>query len=58
MFEREGITASKGREILEFLKSNRDELREFSLRTAMKVCQLVKSHPEDWSRMSRILLCR
>ncbi len=58
MFLREGITASKGQEILSFLKQHRDELREFSLRTAMKVCQLMKSHPEDWSRMSRILLCR
>ena len=58
MFEREGITQQKGQEILTFLKQNRDELREFSLRTAMKVCQLMKSHPQDWMRMSRVLLCR
>ena len=58
MFLREGVPEKLGKEILHFLKENRDELREFSLRTAMKVIQLVKANPEDWKKMSQVLLCR
>jgi len=58
MFAREGVSDKVGEEIIGFLKMNRDNLREFSLRTAMKLCQLAKSHPKDWQHMGRVLLCR
>jgi predicted ATPase len=58
MFAREGVTDAVGTRILGFVKQYRDELRELSLRTTMKLCQLAKSHPGDWERMGRVLLCR
>jgi hypothetical protein len=58
MFEREGVPAKLGDDILNFLKQHRDELREFSLRTCLKVIQLVKCHPQDWEKMAQVLLCR
>mgnify|MGYP003346468964 CR=1 FL=1 len=58
MFAREGVTDAVGTRILGFVKQYRDELRELSLRTTMKLCQLAKSHPADWERMGRVLLCR
>jgi hypothetical protein len=58
MFQREGVTAPVGVAIMHFLKQHRDDLREYSLRTVMKLCSLAKSHPGDWERMGRVLLLR
>jgi hypothetical protein len=58
MFRREGVTVEVGEEILDFLRLNRDELRELSLRTVMKATSLVKTHPVDWKKMARVLLLR
>jgi hypothetical protein len=58
LFVREGVKAEVGEKILSFIKKHRDDLRELSLRTAMKLCALAKSHPNDWERMGRILLTR
>jgi len=58
MFQREGVTAAVGAHIMQFLKQHRDDLREYSLRTVMKLCGLARSHPGDWPRMGRVLLLR
>lgn len=58
MFEREQVAPDLGKVILRFLREHRDELREYSLRTCMKVIQLAKCHPQDWEKMGRVLLCR
>ena len=57
MFAKENVSEAVGRDILAFLKSNRDDLREYSLRTAVKLCGLAKSH-HDWKDMAQVLLCR
>ena len=57
MFLKENVSEAVGRDILAFLKSNRDDLREYSLRTAVKLCGLAKSH-HDWKDMAQVLLCR
>ena len=57
MFAKENVSEDVGRDILAFLKSNRDDLREYSLRTAVKLCGLAKSH-HDWKDMAQVLLCR
>ena len=57
MFAKEHVSEAVGRDILAFLKKNRDDLREYSLRTAVKLCQLAKSH-HDWKDMAQVLLCR
>jgi hypothetical protein len=58
LFAREGISEEMGDRILGFLDRNRESLREYSLRTVMKAGSLSRSHPNDWERMARVLLCR
>jgi len=57
LLKREGVQ-TKQEEILEWLGDYQDELREYSLRTLVKLCNLMKSHPQDWEKMGRVLLCR
>lgn len=58
LFQREGLSDKVGSEILEFMMTRRDELRELSLRTLTKACALAKSHPTDWRRIANVTLCR
>lgn len=58
LFVREGVKEEVGKKILGFIKAHRDDLRELSLRTAMKLCALAKTHPTEWERMGRVLLTR
>ena len=57
IFEREGLTATQGKTVLNFLKVNRENLRELSLRTLLKTSQLVNTH-KNWESMARILLLK
>lgn len=57
VFRREGLTPEQGKAVLSFLKVNRDNLRELSLRTLIKAAQLVKAH-KDWNKMASILLIK
>jgi hypothetical protein len=57
IFEREGLTTAQGKAVLSFLKKNRDELRELSLRTLLKAAQLVKTN-NNWESMARVLLLK
>lgn len=58
IFERENISENTGNLILHFIRSNRDTLRELSIRTLLKTCQLAKTHPTHWDRMAKILLTK
>jgi len=40
-------------EIIEFMDTNQNKLREMSLRMAIKVAQLRKSFPLNWKRMAQ-----
>jgi hypothetical protein len=40
-------------EIVEFMETNQNKLREMSLRMAIKIAQLRKSFPESWKRMAQ-----
>jgi hypothetical protein len=58
IFEREGIAANTGDAILKFIGSHRSNLRELSVRTLLKTCQLAKTHPHDWERIAKVLLTK
>jgi hypothetical protein len=58
IFERENVPAVLVPQILSFLDANRESLRELSIRTLMKLCQMAKSQPSSWERMARVLLLR
>ena len=58
IFEREEVSTDTGKAILSFIKNNRETLRELSIRTLLKTCQLAKTHPKDWERMAKVLLTK
>ena len=58
LFRREGVSEAIGAEILTFIDTHRDNLRELSIRTLMKGCALAKGNPRDWKQMAGVLLCR
>lgn len=58
IFEREEIDNRTGEVILSFIQTNREKLRELSIRTLLKTCQLVKTHPHDWQRIAKVLLTK
>lgn len=57
IFRREGLTETQGKAVLSFLRTNRENLRELSLRTLLKTSQLVKTQT-NWESMARILLTK
>ncbi len=58
MFDKEGIDKETGAQILGFLHDNKDTLREYSLRTVKKVCDLSKSPRGNWERRAKKYLLR
>lgn len=57
MFKREGLTEAQGKAALNFIRTHRDQLRELSLRTVLKIVQLVKAH-NKWEPMAKVLLLK
>lgn len=57
LFRREGLTEVQGKAVLSFLRDNRQELRELSLRTLIKASQLVKTN-KQWEKMATVLLLK
>jgi hypothetical protein len=45
-------------EIVEFIKDNRANMRELSLRTVLKVADLYKSFPKNWINMCKVTVMR
>jgi len=58
IFERENVPSHLVSSILQFLTEYRGNLRELSIRTLLKLCQLSKSNPDDWQDMATVLLTR
>lgn len=58
IFDRESVPMALRKPILDFIKDNRDDLRELSIRTLMKVCALAKANPTAWDKDARVLLVR
>lgn len=57
MFEMEGVGAEEGKTLLKWLHTNQSHLREYSLRTVHKLCNLHKMG-SDWEPAARYTLCR
>lgn len=58
IFDRENVPNYLREPILNFLNAHRDNLRELSIRTLMKLCQLAKDNPTKWDSIGRVLLCK
>ena len=57
LFRREGLSEVQGKAVLSFLRDNRQDLRELSLRTLIKASQLVKTN-KQWEKMATVLLLK
>ena len=53
LFEDMDITDVGQDMIIEFMDTNKNSLREMSLRMAIKIAQLYKSFPNNWEKMAR-----
>jgi hypothetical protein len=53
LFEDMDITDVGQDVIIEFMDTNKNKLREMSLRMAIKIAQLYKSFPNTWEKMAR-----
>jgi hypothetical protein len=58
IFDREDVPTHLRAPILNFLKTHRNDLRELSIRTLMKLCGLAKDNPTRWESIARVLLTR
>lgn len=58
IFQREGVPAEFHQPILDFITTHRENLRELSIRTLLKLSQLVKSSPQTWEEDAKILMLR
>ena len=58
IFDRENVPTNLRQPILSFLTDNREKLREPSIRTLMKTCQLAKDNPKQWEGIARVLLTK
>ena len=47
-----GFDEAQERDVVDFVDTNKDRLRELSLRTVVKVADLVKAFPQDWEKMA------
>ena len=58
LFSKYNFDAGIEAEILEFIEENQNKLNELSLRTALKVADLVKTAPTNWQKLARATVCR
>jgi hypothetical protein len=58
IFDRENVPQNLRQPILSFLNTHRNNLRELSIRTLMKTCQLAKGNPSNWETIARVLLTK
>jgi len=53
-----GLSSTAQAEILDFLESNQDRLRELSLRMALKVGAIRRRSESNWRKVARVTCCR
>jgi hypothetical protein len=53
-----GLSSTAQAEVLDFLESNQDRLRELSLRMALKVGAIRRRSESNWRKVARVTCCR
>ena len=54
MLKMHGLDAEQEAEVMEFIDTNQEKLRELSLRIAVKIANLLKMGKGDWKRIARV----
>ena len=58
MLRNMGLTEDQEAEVMAYMTDNRDNLRELSLRMALKIGGLRKNKPATWQAMAKITCCK
>lgn len=58
LLSRRGLNSRQQKAVLDFIADNTDDLRELSLRIAIKVGDMIAAHPNNWERRARITCLR
>ena len=53
-----GLNQADGSELINFIETNVDHLRELSLRMVVKLANLMRMDKSDWKRMARVTCFR
>ena len=53
-----GLTKAQERKVLKFIDQNSADLREMSLRVAIKLADLIKRNPASFEKMARVTVLR
>lgn len=58
LFDKYDITANQKREVVDYIEKNAENLRELSLRSAMKIAVLRKTSETKWKNLANVTCCR
>lgn len=58
MLQMHGLSQDQEDDVMEFITTNQDRLRELSLRIAVKIGNLVKMGKGDWKRLANVTCCK
>lgn len=58
MLRNHGLSDKQEKEVMKFINDHQNELRELSLRIAIKIGNLAKARPFKWQKMARVTCCR
>ena len=58
LLKKRGLDASQERQVMRFIEKNQDNLREMSLRIAIKLGDLLKRNPSKFEKMAQVTCCK
>jgi hypothetical protein len=58
LLDQTGLGAEAQAEVIDFLEANRDNLRELSLRIALKVAEVRKMNSPRWEKTAKVTCCK
>jgi len=58
LLSKKGLTKAEERKVMKFIENNQDNLREMSLRIALKLSDLIKRAPRQFETMAKVTVCK
>ena len=58
LLSKRGLSKSQERKVVRFIEKNQDYIREFSLRIAIKLGDLVKRNERTFEKMAKVTCCK
>ena len=58
LLKRKGLTNREENKILRFIEQKEDNLREMSLRVALKLSDIIKKHPRQFETIARVTVTK